>query len=340
MNIKETDAMADDDLLLVPRVPAALREAAQVGTLIPFIGAGASILAGCPSWTALADEAFKCFVDQGKFSYAQLAQISNLGPRIKLSLAVGLQDEYRIKIDFAKLLHPAERKEHARGRRLYGILSTLGRTFVTTNYDEWLDEELSEPTLSVQEVADGTVAGLLKRRDVFFERKDLNAANLNRPGAVLHLHGSVRKPEGMVITTRDYVTHYANDRRLKPSDPENPVLTFLDDLFRTKTVLFVGYGLDELEILEYVILKTRQLKIPDTQPRHFILQGFFSHERELMLSMRRYYHDCGIELLPFLKDQKGFDQLIEVLDEFARAVPASSLAVLQEFEEMEALLND
>lgn len=331
--------MPDDDLLLVPPVPAALREAAQMGLLIPFVGAGASILGGCPSWTDLADSAFNCFVEQGKFSYAQLAQIANLNPRVRLSLAVGMQDEWRIKIDFRKLLHPVERKDHTVGRRLYGILSKLARTFVTTNYDEWLDEELPEPTLSVQGVPDATVAAVPKRRDVFFEPEDLNAANLNRLDAVLHLHGSVRKPDGMIITTRDYVSHYANDRRLKPSDPENPVLTFLDDLFRMKTVLFIGYGLDELEILEYVILKTRQFKTPGEQPRHFILQPFFSHERELMLSMKRYYRDCGIDLLPFLKDQKGFDQLIDVLDEFARAVPASSLPVLQEFAEMETLLN-
>lgn len=331
--------MADDDLLLVPPVPDALREAAQVGNLIPFIGAGASRLAGCPTWEELANAALNCFVDQGKFSHAQLDQIRSLGPRVKLSLAVGMQDELRITIDFKKLIHLVERQDHAKGRRLYGILAKLGRTFVTTNYDEWLDEVLPEPSLSVQGVADGRVGAVPKRRDVFVEREELTAANLNREGAVLHLHGSVRKPEGMIITTRHYVTHYANDRRLKSTDPENPVLTFLDFLFRTKTVLFIGYGLEELEILEYVILKTRELKTPNAQPRHFILQGYFLHQRELMLSMRRYYRECGIELLPFLMDQKGFEQLIEVLDEFARTVPASTLAVLQEFEEMETLLN-
>ncbi|HXH91695.1 MAG TPA: SIR2 family protein [Thermoanaerobaculia bacterium] len=332
--------MADDDLLLVPPVPDALREAAQVaGNLIPFIGAGASRLAGCPSWIELADAAFNCFVDQGKFSHAQLDQIKSLNPRVKLSLAVGMQDELRITIDFKKLIHPVERQDHANGRRLYGILAKLGRTFVTTNCDEWLDEVLPEPSLSVHGVADGRVGAVPKRRDVFVDREELTAANLNREGAVLHLHGSVRKPEGMIITTRHYVKHYENDRRLKTTDAENPVLTFLEFLFRTKTVLFIGYGLEELEILEYVILKTRDLKTPNAQPRHFILQGYFSHQRELMLSMRRYYRDCGIELLPFLMDPRGHEQLIEVLDAFARTVPPSTLAVLQEFEEMETLLN-
>jgi SIR2-like domain len=331
--------MSNDELLLVPRVPDALREAAQLGILIPFVGAGASRLAGCPGWGELADDAFKCFIDQGRFSYAQLAQISGLPPRVKLSLAVSLQDQFQIKIDFKALLHPVDRREHSKGRQLYAILGRLGRTFVTTNYDQWLDEDLREPTLSAHGVATAISDAMPRRRDVFVEPHQLTAANLNREGAVLHLHGSLQKPEDMVITTRDYVKHYANDRRLKPTDPENPVLTFLDALFRTKTVLFIGYGLEELEILEYVILKAKHLNTR-LQPKHFILQGFLSHERELMLSMRRYYRECGIELLPFLRDQRDWDQLIEVLDSFARAVPASSLAVLQELDDMEGLLND
>ena len=59
-----------------------------------------------------------------------------------------------------------------------------------------------------------------------------------------------------------------------------------------------------------------------------------------MISMRTYYRECGIELLPFLKDQEGWGQLINVLESFGHSVPASQPMVLQEFKEMEALLND
>lgn len=80
--------MADDGIPLIPSVPDALREAAQLGRLIPFVGAGASRLAGCPNWAEFADGALACFVNRGKFTYAQLAQISGLNPRVKLSLAL------------------------------------------------------------------------------------------------------------------------------------------------------------------------------------------------------------------------------------------------------------
>ena len=138
----------------------------------------------------------------------------------------------------------------------------------------------------------------------------------------------------MILTTPHYVQHYANDRKSQ----ENIVLTFLEDLFRDKTVLFIGYGLAELEILEYLIVKTRT-KEKGLQPRHFLLQGFYSHERELMVSMRTYYRECGIELVPFLKDKGGWEQLVNVLESWSKTVPASAPLVSQQLKEMESLLD-
>lgn len=44
-----------DEILPIPEFPEALREAAQLGKLIPFVGAGASRIAGCPGWNEFAD---------------------------------------------------------------------------------------------------------------------------------------------------------------------------------------------------------------------------------------------------------------------------------------------
>jgi hypothetical protein len=89
----------------IPEVPAALREAAQLTKLIPFVGAGASKLAGCPDWNEFADNALKVFVEHGKFSHAQLAQVKTLNPRVKLATALALQAEHQIQVDFRRILH-------------------------------------------------------------------------------------------------------------------------------------------------------------------------------------------------------------------------------------------
>jgi hypothetical protein len=91
----------------IPDPPPGLREAALRGTLIPFVGAGASRIAGCPNWSEFADAALRFFVDQGKFSHGQLAQISYLNPRVKLSIALGLQKEHNLPIDFRRVLYSA-----------------------------------------------------------------------------------------------------------------------------------------------------------------------------------------------------------------------------------------
>ena len=144
----------------------------------------------------------------------------------------------------------------------------------------------------------------------------------------------------MVLTTSHYVRHYANDRRANGPEGENRVLTFLEFLFSQKSVLFVGYGLAELEILEYVIGKAHLMTEPgNAELRHFLLQGFFSHEEELERALSDYYAECGIELIPYLRDNKGHDQLMDVLEEFARMAPTSAPLNVQILSEMEDLLR-
>ncbi len=330
-----------DEILPIPRIPSGLREAAIRGTLIPFVGAGASRLAGCPDWNGFADSALHFFVDKGKFSHGQLAQISHLSPRVKLAIAKGLQEEHQTPIDFKMLIHPKGNKKDPKGLRLFGSLSALGKTFVTTNYDEWLDEELIAPVLSLGDDPDPSKIMVGRKRQTVHHVSEFTADVLHQNNMVIHLHGSLLNPDGMVLTTQDYVRHYANDRFLPGQGIENRVLTFLEYLFDRKTVLFIGYGLEELEILEYVILKARHKPgIATNEAKHYLLQGFFSHEYELMVSLKRYYlNECGIQLIPFLRDQKNWDQLLDVMEEFAQKVPAENIIQLQEFGDMEALLQ-
>jgi SIR2-like domain len=324
----------------IPDLPKGLREAALRGALIPFVGAGASRIAGCPNWSEFADCALRFFVAQGKFSHSQLAQIGHLNPRVKLSIALGLEIEHKMPIDFQKVLHPTGRKDNVKGRRLYENLSKLGKTFVTTNYDEWLDTAISAPAPSVRPETNPATSAIEERRIVIYDVDELTPDNLNRPNTVFHLHGSVRNPKSMILTTQHYVRHYANDRLRRGAQAENNVLTFLDFLFAEKNVLFVGYGLEELEILEYVIGKARLTGEPGhREMRHFLLQGFFSHEHEVARCLGAYYRECGIELIPFLRDNLDWDQLIDVLEEFARLAPVGPPLKIQTLMEMEALLE-
>lgn len=317
---------------------AGLKEAARLGLLIPFVGAGASMVAGCPGWAEFANRSLRFFVEQGRFTHAQLDQIKMLHPRVKLSLARSMEREHKLQIDFKKVLYSSGSLDSAKGQRLYRALYQLGKIFVTTNYDEWLD---SCPPAQELQVIDGQALEAttqLPAPNVIYKVRDLNPDCLGVPNTVIHLHGSIRDANSMIVTTQDYIRHYANDRR----DEENFVLTFLEALFRRKkTVLFIGYGLEELEILEYVIGKAglRQTDDGNKQIRHYILQGFFSHEKEVQRTLEGYYLENGIQLIPFSRDERDWDQLIEEVEKLAKLAPAADVIKTEKLVEMKGMLD-
>lgn len=332
-----------ESIKTIPPPPVGLRDAARRGVLIPFVGAGVSRLAGCPTWGELADGALRACIDQQKFTYGQLAQIEHLAPRVKLSIVRGLELEHSFKIDFAKLIQPLVNNDvKSRGNQVYRSLGKLASTFVTTNYDDWLDSEIADLSLPMDPPASPqtTTVNIPSARRRIYEVNDFTPINLNEPNTVFHLHGSIAAPEGMIMTTPEYITRYRNDRFAGETALENRALTFLDYLFSNKTVLFVGYGLEDLEILEYVIQKARVTHLDgQTEAKHFMLQGYFSHEVGLMRALTQYYRQCNIQLLPFLRDQKDWAQLVDVLEEYASVMPAKAPTDMQILAEMEALLD-
>lgn len=302
---------------LVATIPEVLQLAAVQKTLVPFIGAGASQLGGCLGWNEFANAAIYYFVQHGKINHAQLHQIAPLPSRIKLSLALNLQSQHNLPIDFADLLKPNEVQRET-GDKVYATIAKLeSRTFVTTNYDQWLD-------------------GI---RQPFFRQSDITVENLEVPNAVFHIHGSITDPDNMVITTADYLRRYASHGIDGNGGRENPFLTFLQKLFELKNVLFIGYSLSELEVLEYVLQKAGTKPLDGLAPKHYILQGFYSHELELARSLEGYFLSLGVGLLPFSKDENNWGQLIHVLEDLVVKLPSGMPLALPVLREMEGLLE-
>ena len=330
---------AEIEILPLPEVPPELKEAARIGTVVPFIGAGVSQLAGCPGWDAFASNALKFFVENGDISYAKFDQISRLSARVKLSLATELERVYKRRIKFGNLLKPNQTRIDV-WQRVHSGLSKLGNTFVTTNYDELLDT-LPLGQFSPKDVGHSESEPTNNRHPIF-NINDINVSALSIPNAVIHIHGSVLNSDSMVLTTKDYLERYSSHRIDGATPEENPFLTFLEELFDKKTVLFFGYGLQELEILEYVIQKAGHKRGTQGQretPKHFVIQGYFSHEVEVANTMKSYFLEFGIGLLPFLRDNNDWGQLENVIEHLAREAPVSALLASQKRLDMEALLQ-
>lgn len=321
---------------LIPEIPPALRRAARQRKIIPFIGAGVSQLGGCPGWDEFANATLKFFVGKGPLSHAQFDQMSSLSSRIKLSLALELQKQHNPPIDFKELLEPTADKRKI-GDEVYANLSKLATTFVTTNYDDWLDHPPPAP-FQLNESTSSTPSDT--SRTSFYKRSDITVNKLlDAQNAVFHIHGSAEDRESMVLTTLDYLERYSSHRIDGAADKENPFLTFLQILFKSKNVLFIGYGLSELEVLEYVVQKGLDKQRHQTQElQHYVLQGFFSHEIELARSLDSYFRQFGIGLLPYSRDNRDWEQLTEVIEHFARELPPGPVLALPKRREMEDLL--
>jgi hypothetical protein len=284
-------------------------------------------------------------VSHNKLNHAVLDQIRTrrLSPRVSLALALDwARGEKPVQIDFEAILHPGDWAQHADGNRVYRALSALSKHFVTTNYDFWLDT--IPPPLATPTQASGPPASITSSvsRLCIHKPEDILISTLDRTdvSTVTHLHGSLLDPGAMILTTRQYIERYA-DRRLPDGENPNHTQVFLEDLFSLKSILFVGYGLDELEILEYVILKARQQFAKGSRvATHFILQPFFSYELEIANAIAAYFkNECGVTLIPYRRDMLDYAQLIEVLEDFAREISASPLLNAERRYAMEQLLR-
>ena len=300
------------------RLEQLIRDAARHGELVVFVGAGASVLCGSPNWVSFAAQVVDALESAGGLNFLEAEQLRTIpDPRRTLSVALKLAEEYQVDIDFDKILHPGAPKQP--GADLYQLLSDLNPVFVTTNYDKWLDIQPLAAATEASSTEAGKEASVPVARSTYFRREDLTSDRLTERGAVIHLHGSYREPLNMVVSLRDYIQHYADES----------VKTFLAEMFRSHTVLFVGYGLSELEVLDYVI-RSQDQATPRGEARHFLLYPHRSSEAAQTTFIQRFFKDqCGVQVLPYCIDKKGYPELVEVFRSWAPLLDVREPSILE-----------
>jgi len=302
------------DLREIPDISPEIQQAALNGDLVLFVGAGVSMLVGLPSWNGLAWSVLNDLREKGYINYSELEQLKTLDPKKQLSIAELIAEENGFTLELARHL-TAEKGDKGN----YKFLNEIGCACVTTNYDELLSPRFYQ-------TPDGSTTAApvtrVTQKDGFY------AGLLNTPGTVVHLHGSVSKPESMVVTTKDYLEHYDNET----------VQYFLKELFEKKTLLFIGYGLEEAEILEHIL---RRGGVKNTKVRkRFALQGFFLSQDPLYRKLHDYYRKSfGVHLVGFVRDHKDYGQLDLIAKTWAEQIEVRPPALAEDLEYMDEVLD-
>ncbi|MBK7867918.1 MAG: SIR2 family protein [Ignavibacteriales bacterium] len=116
---------------------------------------------------------------------------------------------------------------------------------------------------------------------------------------MMHIHGTIKNRDSLVFDLPSYFKNY-NDTQLK---------SFLASVFSDNTILFIGYGLAEFEILEFLF---NQKQGESTQSK-FLLNGYYSSDSDYYELEQSYYESMRITVIPFCFDERGYDQLGEVV---------------------------
>lgn len=302
------------DLREIIKVPKEVQDAGLDGGLVFFVGAGVSRLINLPSWPGLAKAILHDLRQADLLNYAEIEQLLTLDPKKQLSIATLIAEQNGFEIDYGPHL-----TGHSRAGDIYESLNQIGCPCVTTNYDEFLspkhpefDDDSKTPPPTTR------VAG----------RDELYSSLLSEPGTVVHLHGCISKPGTMIVTTKDYLEHYDDER----------VRSFLNELFDKKTVVFLGYGLEETEILEFILRRGGAKE--SGERRRFAVQGFFNGQEPLYKKLHQYYEKSfGVHLLGFVRDHEDYGGLKRTVESWVTDIKISKPPLADDADFIEEVLG-
>ena len=273
--------------------------AAEKGRLVFFLGAGVSRIMGIPGWDDFANDIIKVAFKDFNKQKTLLTSIKDNKEKITVAFkeferSGRLKEFYK---HFGKAMKPNQKKFNrvikTKGN-IYKILNKFQALFLTTNADNLFEDVLGS-TFCYDDFSDSYLT-------------DTHFRETNR---LFYLHGHYKKELGvenhLIFTADNYVERY-NDKTYQD---------FLRQIFQDQenVIVFIGYGLNEFELIDYIATKTGIIKKDDEEmDRRYILYGFCSEEDTLFWAKKSYFETLGINLIPYNLDHAGYESLIDVLN--------------------------
>lgn len=311
----------------IPPVPTAIKEAVNNDSLAVFIGAGVSRIIGCMGWRQLANNLINvCFNTKNKqgtstcinFKEKETLSQNNDHKKTITICHYILKENGLEELFFSELNNAFEIKKKEEKQKdgtyldIYKELYGLRGLFITTNADKHFDDKFAANRIIYNIEA--------------FDKDTIDRTKL------YHIHGCQDKRDSLIFTVPQYIHRYNHKGFRK----------FLYKVFNHYTVLFVGYGMSEFELLDFLITKFDNEKDSDNQPKelkHFILKPFYKGEENILSFDQFYYNQMGIQVIGFEKDERGHSQLYEVIKHWNKEINMVSTYLLNSFREIEDIVG-
>lgn len=308
------------EIVPIPKLRKEIKDAAENKELAIFIGAGVSRLYNCDGWDKLATRLVKsCFNSKNKngeslITYKEKEYLKSERNRKKvITICKNLLYEAGFKDVYHDTLKKGLRHNEAiPSDNIYDYLFKMGfgGVYLTTNADAHFSNKF-ENRLS-------------------YKLSQLTKNKIDR-SRLYHLHGYIEDIDSLIFTVPEYLRHYNSDNK--------EYLRFLKEIFLKYTVLFVGYGLDELEILEFMAAKSN-LDGDNKNKSRFLLFPLYKDEENILRNEKSYFDSFGIEVIAYEKDQNGYNQLIDVIKTWANEIDQTSSVLVDNYREIEDIANN
>lgn len=272
-------------------VPKEIVKAVNENNLAVFIGAGVSRIVGCIGWDELAKKLVNlCFKLKKEdettcINFKEKDRLLKDGDQKKtITICYNILKSNGHEDAFYDELKEALKYENELLDKydIYKEINGLRGLFITTNADQLFDDYFREDKI------------IYREPDVNPENIDINK--------LYHIHGSIIDRSSLVFTVRQYINRYNNSEFKQ----------FLEEVFREYTVLFLGYGMAEFELLDFLITKYDS-KEKKESPRHFIIKPYYRGEENILQFDNDYYAEMGINVLGYELDENGYSQLYNIL---------------------------
>ncbi|OGU55970.1 MAG: hypothetical protein A2X64_08850 [Ignavibacteria bacterium GWF2_33_9] len=303
----------------LPEVPTEIIEAVNNNKLVIFIGAGVSRIIGCMGWSQLATNLIKlCFDTQNKDKTGtcinfkekeSLEQINDHKKVITICYHILCNNELEKEFynKFNKSLESVPKKVDQ--YNIYKEIFGLRGINITTNADIHFHNQFFSA-------------------NIVFNEPEFLTTSIERT-KLYKIHGTQENRESLVFTVPQYIRRY-NDDGFK---------LFLKKIFDNYTVLFLGYGMSEFELLDFLITKYDSSN-EQREVKHYTLWPFYSGEENLLSFEQSYFNDMGIQVIAYQKDENGFNQLYYVLKKWNTDINQTSLYTYDSLKEIEDLVAE